>query len=47
MMDLGEAFITGLITGQHDEIGTSQNNDDGDNDPVTILAASMDIITFF
>jgi len=34
MMDPGEAFITGLITGQHDEIGTSQNDDDGDNDPV-------------
>ena len=33
-MDLVEVFVTGLITGQHDEIGTSQNNDDGDNNPV-------------
>ena len=33
-MDPGEAFITGLITGQHDEIGTTQNDNDGDNDPV-------------
>ena len=33
-MDPGEAFITGLITGQHDGIGTSQNNDNRDNDPV-------------
>jgi len=33
-MDPGEAFLTGLITGQHDETGTDQNDDDGDNDPV-------------
>ena len=33
-MDPGEAFLTGLITGQHDETGTAQNDDDGDNDPV-------------
>ena len=33
-MDPGEAFLTDLITGQHGEIGTNQNDDDGDNDPV-------------
>ena len=33
-MDPGEAFLTGLIKGQHDETGTDQNDDDGDNDPV-------------
>ena len=33
-MDPGEAFLTGLITGQHDETGTAQNDDDGNNDPV-------------
>jgi len=33
-MDPGEVCITGLVTGQHDEIGTSQNDDHGDNDPV-------------
>ena len=33
-MDPVEAFITGLITGHHDEIGTSQNDDNGYHDPV-------------
>jgi len=33
-MDPGEAFLTDLITGQHEEVGTGQNDDDKDNDPV-------------
>ena len=33
-MDPGEAFITELIAGQHEEAGTGQNDDDGENDPL-------------
>jgi len=33
-MDPGEAFLTNLITWQHEEVGTGQNDDDRDNDPV-------------
>ena len=33
-MDPGKAFITELIAGQHEEAGTDQNGDDGDNDPL-------------
>jgi len=33
-MDPGKAFLTDLITGQHEETNTGQNDDDRDNDPV-------------
>ena len=33
-MDLGEAFLSELITGQQEQHGTGGNEDDGHNDPV-------------
>ena len=33
-MDPGEAFITELVAGQHEEAGTGQNDDDRENDPL-------------
>ena len=33
-MDPGEAFLTALIAGQHEEAGTDENDDDGENDPL-------------
>ena len=33
-MDPGEAFLTALIAGQHEEVGTDENDDDGENDPL-------------
>ena len=33
-MDPGEAFITKIIAGQHEEAGTGKNDDDGENDPL-------------
>ena len=31
-MDPGEAFLTALIAGQHEEAGTDENDDDIEND---------------
>ena len=33
-MDPGEAFLTALIAGQHEEAGMDGNDDDGENDPL-------------
>ena len=33
-MDPGEAFLTALIVGQHEEAGTDENDDYGENDPL-------------
>ena len=33
-MDPGEAFLTALIAGQHEEARTGENDDDGENDPL-------------
>ena len=34
MMDPGEAVMTELIAGQHEEAGTGQNYEDRENDPL-------------
>ena len=33
-MDPGEVFSTALIAGQHEEAGTVQHDNDGENDPL-------------
>ena len=33
-MDPGKGFLTDLIMGQHEEVGTGRNDDNRDNDPV-------------
>ena len=33
-MDPDKAFLSDIIAGQHEEAGTGENDEDGDNDPV-------------
>ena len=40
-MDPGEAFLTALIAGQHEEAGTDENDDDGENDPLDDDASQL------
>ena len=40
-MDPGEAFLTALIAGQHEEAGTGENDSNGENDPLDDDASQL------